>query len=306
MSKFFPGTENEGSDVNKQFIPPDYSDLTKEEELPFDSDLTGDSDDDDDDDDLDGLELDTDEEIEKEKVIEQLETNNKMTSPFGGGFGDSQNKPNSGWTWGSGASQKPSTDWWNSGGNTVGNSGGGWWNANPPNNGWGNSKSSQQEQINREKKVLFIDFFDGLMETYQSQGQPGFLPRAVYDLKPRFDVWIKLAAFSPEYVFCIAQKEFLNDINGIEGWSKVLDGWCCCLSSFLRKQYGCAQVLLSTSIYQPKDWVISTALVNFEKKDCIYIGLQSGLYNQSNQDLVTAQKCGIDYVDLNQLLNNMF
>ena len=51
---------------------------------------------------------------------------------------------------------------------------------------------------------------------------------------------------------------------------------------------------------------MSTAISNFKKDDCIYIGLQSGLFNQSNQDLVTAQKCGIDYVDLNQLLNNMY
>ena len=144
------------------------------------------------------------------------------------------------------------------------------------------------------------------METYQSDGRPGFLPRAVYDLKPRFEVWTKIGAFNPSYVFGIVQKEFLNDINGIEGWSMVLESWCCCLSSFLRKQYGCAQILMSTSIYQPKEWVISNALSNLKKEECIYIGLQSGLCNQSNQDLVTAQKCGIDYVDLNQLLNNMY
>ena len=47
-------------------------------------------------------------------------------------------------------------------------------------------------------------------------------------------------------------------------------------------------------------------LENLKREDCIYIGLQSGLYNQSNQDLITAQNCGIDYVDLNQLLNNMY
>ena len=63
---------------------------------------------------------------------------------------------------------------------------------------------------------------------------------------------------------------------------------------------------MSTSIYQPKDWVIKNVLENLKREDCIYIGLQSGLYNQSNQDLITAQSCEIDYVDLNQLLNNMY
>lgn len=300
MSKFFP--EKQG-DENEKFIPPDYSNLEDKDELPFDTDLSSDNDDDDDDDVMEGLDIESDEDTEKEKIVEQLETTKNMGPTFDNGFG--QTRPS--WNWGS-TQQKQSNDFWStpgSSGNTGGS--GGWWNQ-PSNNGWGSPKTggNNQEPINREKKIIFIDFFDGLMETYQSNGQPGFLPRAVYDLKPRFDVWTKIAAFSPELVFCIAQKEFLNDINGIEGWSKVLDGWCCCLSSFLRKQYGSAQILLSTSIYQPKDWVISTALVNFDKKDCIYIGLQSGLINQSNQDLVTAQKCGIDYVDLNNLLNNMY
>jgi hypothetical protein len=226
---------------------------------------------------------------------------------FGSGFGSPSSKPTWGTGWGDQGNKQENTGWWGSGNSQQ--QGNGWWGSGSGgNNGWGTPKTGNQNDkpINRDKKVIFIDFFDGLMETYQSNGQAGFLPRAVYDLKPRFEVWTKIAAFNPSYVFGIVQKEFLNDINGIEGWSMVLEGWCCCLSSFLRKQYGCAQILLSTSIYQPKDWVISNALANLKKEDCIYIGLQSGLYNQSNQDLVTAQKCGIDYVDLNQLLNNMY
>ena len=291
MSEFFSETRRGSED--KSFIPPDYSDLMKEEEIPFDSDLSGDDDD--------VEELVSEDEDEREKVVEELEENNKERMSFGSGFGSPTSKP----TWGTGwGEQKQENGWWNSGSGSN-NSGGGWWNNSG--NSWGSSggNKGEQQQINREKKIIFIDFFDGLMETYQSKGRPGFLPRAVYDLKPRFEVWTKLAAFNPSYVFGIVQKEFLNDINGIEGWSKVLDGWCCCLSSFLRKQYGSAQIVMSTSIYQPKEWVINNVLVNLRKEDCIYIGLQSGLYNQSNQDLIVAQKCGIDYVDLNQLLNNM-
>lgn len=285
--------EDNGGSEGKSFIPPDYSGLG-EEELQFDADLSGDDDDDGDDD------LEDIEESEHEKIVEEFEEN-KMS--FGSGFGSpSSPKP----TWGSGwgETNKQENNWWGSN-NTQQSNNGGWWNTGG--NGWGGQKPNQNEvPINREKRVIFIDFLDGLMETYQSNGQPGFLPRAVYDLKPRFEVWTKLAAFNPSYVFGIIQKEFLNDINGIDGWSMVLESWCCCLSSFLRKQYGCAQILMSTSIYQPKEWVISNVLENLRKEDCIYIGLQSGLYNQSNQDLVTAQKCGIDYVDLNQLLNNMY
>jgi hypothetical protein len=294
VSEFF---EKTGGSEEKSFIPPDYSDLKGEEELPFDADLSGDDDDDDGD-------LVSDEELEHDKIVEELEENKPKMS-FGSGFGS---KPTWGTSWGDQGNKQENNGWWGSGNSQQQNNG--WWGSGSSggNNGWGTPKTGNQNDkpINRDKKVIFIDFFDGLMETYQSNGQAGFLPRAVYDLKPRFEVWTKIAAFNPSYVFGIVQKEFLNDINGIEGWSMVLEGWCCCLSSFLRKQYGCAQILLSTSIYQPKDWVISNALANLKKEDCIYIGLQSGLYNQSNQDLVTAQKCGIDYVDLNQLLNNMY
>jgi hypothetical protein len=295
VSEFF---EKTGGSEEKSFIPPDYSDL-KEEELPFDADLSGDDDDDDGD-------LVSDEELEHDKIVEELEENKPKMS-FGSGFGSPSSKPTWGTSWGDQGNIQENNGWWGSGNSQQPNNG--WWGSGSGgNNGWGTPKTVNQNDkpINRDKKVIFIDFFDGLMETYQSNGQAGFLPRAVYDLKPRFEVWTKIAAFNPSYVFGIVQKEFLNDINGIEGWSMVLEGWCCCLSSFLRKQYGCAQILLSTSIYQPKDWVISNALANLKKEDCIYIGLQSGLYNQSNQDLITAQKCGIDYVDLNQLLNNMY
>jgi hypothetical protein len=228
---------------------------------------------------------------------------------FGSGFGPTASKPTWGGGWGD-QNNKQETNWWGSGGNQQSGGAAGWWNSGSGSGGasWGTPRPGSQDgkPINRDKKVIFIDFFDGLMETYQSNGVAGFLPRAVYDLKPRFEVWTKIAAFNPSYVFGIVQKEFLNDINGIEGWTMVLEGWCCCLSSFLRKQYGCAQILMSTSIYQPKDWVIKNVLENLKREDCIYIGLQSGLYNQSNQDLITAQNCGIDYVDLNQLLNNMY
>jgi len=298
VSEFF---KDQGGSEEKSFIPPDYSELMKEEELPFDADLSGDDDDDD-------GELVSDEEIEHDKIVEELEEGRKPDMSFGSGFGSPSSKP----TWGSGwgdQNNKQENNWWGSGNNQQSGTTG-WWGSGSGgnNNGWGTPRPGSQDgkPINRDKKVIFIDFFDGLMETYQSNGVAGFLPRAVYDLKPRFEVWTKIAAFNPSYVFGIVQKEFLNDINGIEGWTMVLEGWCCCLSSFLRKQYGCAQILMSTSIYQPKDWVIKNVLENLKREDCIYIGLQSGLYNQSNQDLITAQNCGIDYVDLNQLLNNMY
>ena len=62
MSEFF---KDHGGSEEKSFIPPDYSELGSEEELPFDADLSGDDDDD--------GELISDEEIEHDRIVEELE-----------------------------------------------------------------------------------------------------------------------------------------------------------------------------------------------------------------------------------------
>ena len=94
---------------SKQFIPPDYSELMAEEELPFDSDLSGD-----DDEDLEE-ELESDDCEEKEKFVEQLEEK-KMTSPFN--FGPSESQKPYNWEGWSPQPNKPQTNNMWGGGNT--------------------------------------------------------------------------------------------------------------------------------------------------------------------------------------------
>ena len=103
MSEFF---EKTGGSEEKSFIPPDYSDL-KEEELPFDADLSGDDDDDDGD-------LVSDEELEHDKIVEELEENKPKMS-FGSGFGSSSNKPTWGTSWGDQGNKQENNGWWGSG-----------------------------------------------------------------------------------------------------------------------------------------------------------------------------------------------
>ena len=103
MSEFF---KDQGGSEEKSFIPPDYSELMKEEELPFDADLSGDDDDDD-------GELVSDEEIEHDKIVEELEEGRKPDMSFGSGFGSPSSKP----TWGSGwgdQNNKQDNNWWGS------------------------------------------------------------------------------------------------------------------------------------------------------------------------------------------------
>jgi hypothetical protein len=67
--------------------------------------------------------------------------------------------------------------------------------------------------------------------------------------------------------------------------------------------------LAQTLIGQPKEDLISSILhsgLPIGLNDVIYIGIYSGLAGQSNKDQVAAQRCGIDYLDLGMLLNNMY
>lgn len=270
------------------YLPPDYS-----EEPPFDSD---DSDDIDDDEDL-------EDEEEEEKKVEFMNTSpfgQPASSPSTWGSGVSSWNPTSGW------SQPKQDNFWStpSAGNTSSS-----WGYQP----WGTPKTQpaqggQVQQINREKEIIFIDFFDCMVETYRSEGRPGSLPQAIYDLKPRFEVWQKIMAFNPIQVYAIVQKNLLNDINGADGWKSTLEYFSCCLSSFLRLPYKSVTIIAQQDIYQPKEFVLQSVIhsKNLSTDKYIYIGINSGLSGQSNRDLLAAQNSGIDYIDLGQLLNNMF
>ncbi len=296
MSDYFSGINEE-----KQFIPPDYSvdpeeekenedidDLIDEESItPFDESEEDEL--------LDYLHGSEKKETEKED--EKKEENTVTTSPF------PTTPPSTSWGWGS--SQQ--------------NSGGSFWSSSQPSKpswgGFGNSfgqatSTTQKEQINRDKKVIFCDFLDCVVETWQSNGQSGLLPRDIYDLKPRFEVWAKLAAFNPEKIYIMVPRNLLPSTNGPDAWTMTLNYFCCSLSSFIRVPFNCCQILVQQMLGQPKESIIQSIIniPNFpvKKQDMICIGIYSGENGQSNRDILAANICGLDYVDLNRLINNMY
>ena len=137
-----------------------------------------------------------------------------------------------------------------------------------------------------------------------------FLPRDIYDLKPRFEVWQKLAAFNPKQVYAMIPVNLIPNTNGDEAWVKTLEYFCCCLSAFLQLPPGSCRILAQTLIGQPKQDLMASILhsggIITNLKDAIYVGIYSGLAGQSNKDMVAAEACGIDYLDLGMLLNNMY
>jgi hypothetical protein len=288
MSEYFSKADEE-----KTYIPPDY-DSPRE---------------DDDDDSEIGEVLEEDEgkiESEIDEINSKEEESKKMTTtPFG-----------------TPVSSQPTTPSWNPptfgqpqsspfGGGSTGSSP---WSSRTPSWGQGGSsiwqqKPEEKREIDRKKKIIFCDFLDCIVETWDSQGRPGYLPRDIYDLKPRFEVWGKIQAFNPEQVYSMIPINLIPNTNGAAGWIKTLEYYCCCLSSWLRIPYDNCKILAQTAIGQPKEDLIQSILNgpgHVDKKDVIYVGIYSGLSGQSNKDQLAASNCDIDYVDLGILLNNMY
>lgn len=289
VESYFGPIEENGK---TNYIPPDYSD---EVEIPVEEGFDDDPTDEDE-----GI-IET---VLDQKHNEKHEERKEMITPFsesgssawgsaGGNSGSTSpwSQQNSGSSWGQ---SRPS---WGSGGTTP---------------SWGSSFGStpsgnQRQEIPRQKQVIFCDFLDCMVETYQSNGLPGLKPRDIYDLKPRFNVWEKLSAFNPQRIFALVPPNTLNTVNGSDGWQVTLTYWCSCLSAFLGLPYTRCQILSQTIIGQPKEYAIMQALeINrISRIDAVYVGIYSGVSGQSDRDIVAARACEIDYIDLNTLLNSM-
>lgn len=264
-----------------------------------------------------------DEGDEEEKVNEVLNEQDKLNkrimqqTPFGqsvNSWGSSNNQSQFSWgntatpgsSWGNTSQQQfpwqrnPSPSW----GTTSGSSWGGGYSS-PQNNSWSNN---EKREINRQKKVIFCDVLDCLIETFQSNGKPGLLPRGIYDVRLRFEVWDKLACFNPEKIYAIIPGSLLSSSNGSDSWRVLLDYIICALSEYLRVPYTSCQIIIQSQLGQTKDIIIGSVLegLTYKKEDIIQIGLNSGLYGQSDKDLLAAEKLRIDYLDLGQLLSLYF
>jgi len=288
-SYFGPIEENESTN----YIPPDYSDegSVVDEDEGFDEDITEEDE---------GV-LET---IEDEINTDTKEERKEMIStPFSDSGGSSP--------WGNAGSSTPNSPW------SQQTSGSSIWQQNRPTWGssspsWGSSfggssGSNQKEQIPRQKKVIFCDFLDCLVETYQSNGLPGLKPRDIYDLKPRFNVWEKIAAFNPQRIFALIPPNTLSTTNGSDGWNVAMTYYCCCLSAFLNIPFVNCQVLAQSEVGQPKEIAILQTIQRYgiPRTDIVYVGIYSGVGGQSDKDISAARVSEIDYIDLNTLLNSM-
>lgn len=298
----------------KEYLKPDYS-----EEPPYDS-----SPDDDDDEINDIDEGEEDEKVEKvmegqKKLSEKIMQQTPFGQSVGAGGGLSWGQPASspwnnnggGSTWG-GTTNNQQSPWSRPGGSSWGSSGSSWGNNNGTSPGWGSSGStwgnnnSGKKEIDRQKQIIFCDVLDCLVETFQSNGKPGLLPRGIYDIRLRFEVWDKILCFNPSKVYAMVPRNLILSSNGSDSWKIMLEYIVCALSEYLRVPYNHCQILVQSDFGQTKDRMMNAVILKtpgFRKEQAIQIGLESGLYGQSNRDILAAEKVGIDYVDLGQLLS---
>lgn len=307
----------------KEYLPPDYS---GESDVPFDKDLSGD---DDDDDDFDDEEEDdsAEEEAAIESYLDSQEKFNQKTmnqNNYGGsvpGWGNNQQpwKP-AGSTWpNQGGQNYSSSPWgppatppqqnvgpWNN--NT--NNRTPWGNPAPATPSWGNTWGAQpkgpQKEVPRGKRIIFCDVLDCLIETQQSGGRPGLIPRGIYDVRLRFEVWDKIRCFNPVQIYAMIPRSLILSSNGSNSWKVLLEYVSCSLSEYLRIPYQECQILTQQEVGQNKTDMIRAVLLRgaARREESIMIGLDSGGYGQSDRDIRAAGDNGIDYMDLGQLLSS--
>lgn len=286
---------------NKRYLRPDYSEEPDFDIPPDDADESVDE---------------SNEDSVVESYLDNQEKLNKkimQTTPYNGSTW------NSGPSWGNpGTQQQPSwgqsqnnsnpwnrpsgtPSWGNSGGNTWGNSGSTW--NTPGSNTWSGGTTGEKKELDRTKKVIFCDVLDCLIETLQSNGRPGLIPRGIYDMRLRFEVWDKLKCFNPERIYAMIPRALIMSSNGADSWKALLEYVSHSLSEYLRLPFSNCQILTQTVIGQAKEQMMLPVVGKLNKKDIIHIGLESGLSGQSNRDIFAAKECEIDYIDLGQFMS---
>lgn len=158
------------------------------------------------------------------------------------------------------------------------------------------------------KRVVICDALDCLVESYDSAGKPGIIPRALWDLKPRFDIWEKIRSFNPVRVYIIFPNyDLIPSLGGKSSTDIALAYLRRSLSAYLRIPERDCSVLRQMQQHTPKENFLLS--VNREWKnldEIVYVGIYSGKYGLSDGDIQAAHQVGMDYIDVFNLLQGYY
>jgi hypothetical protein len=303
---------------NKEYLTPDYDDHPREDDVLEDC-----------------IEEVTEEEIRLEKLLEDQERLAEKladeqevfrdgawepmtsTSPF-----QTTSQQSSSPGWGTSSSSAPKKNPWEkdeqkkwspsssgsglgtgslwSGGNRI------WENKTNPSPPPGQVVS---EKPRERKKAVIVDLLDCLYESWDSGGKPGVIPRAMFDLKPKFEAWDKVASFAPEKVYVIfPADEILPSLGDQMCIKATIEYIQRCLGTYFRldaKRGIC--FLRQMKKWVGKERVIHSVVDDWKTvKEIVYIGTNTGRWGLSSRDIDAAHHEGIDYIDLYNLLDNKY
>ena len=197
----------------------------------------------------------------------------------------------------------------------------------PQNNFRKNYNQTGAHRIPRRKKIIFVDLLDILIEsesavresrenTFNSNNnymRTGIMPRGLYDIRLKLEVFSKIQAFSPDYVFCITNQDKMESSKR-DSWEVMVRYVMFALADYLRLPYNNCKCLTKIGFsrndpdVKPNPGLIKKALktlpqgYKYRRSDLILIGANSGYANQSSIDIDMASNIKIDYIDVQDLL----
>lgn len=188
---------------------------------------------------------------------------------------------------------------------------------------------TNQNSIPRRKKIIFCDLIDVLIESESavresttSQGylsgsnnfkRTGIMPRGLYDIRLKTEVWGKFAAFGADYVFCVTNQPEKSE-EELRTWKVMTDYVMYSLADYLNIPHQNCKCLTkigfdrSSKDVKPGAGLLKKALqtlpigYKYCRKDLVVIGMNSGYQNQPDIDRRMAERIKIDYIDVNDLL----
>jgi hypothetical protein len=213
---------------------------------------------------------------------------------------------------------------------------------NPWGSSWGQSRAQTPSQpgnerksydqtgtnrIPRKKKIIFVDLLDILIESESAVRESnrdafssnnnymrtGIMPRGLYDIRLKLEVFSKIMAFSPDYVFCVTNQDRMEESKK-DAWEVMVRYVMYSLADYLRLPNSNCRCLTRIGFsrndpdVKPNPGLIKKALgtlprgYKYKRSDLVVIGANSGYANQSDTDREMARRIKVDYIDIQDLL----
>lgn len=163
--------------------------------------------------------------------------------------------------------------------------------------------NTQMQELDRGKRIIICDVLDCLICTLEGSQRSGLIPRDIWDVQLRLDVFDSFRRFSYiERIYAMIPKDLIQNSTSPDNWKSLLDYVARSLASFIRVPSQAVQIVTQSFIAQPKEDMIRCVIKDIPREDIVYIGTQSAGPGQSSVDIDCARALEVDYIDLGNFL----